>query len=294
MSSNAPSTAAGSAAEGPNEPKAPPVQATPHEAQGQALPELQPTPEPRPVPEGGPPKEGPPEKKDPSQPGDATTLMHEQLQTLRKLTATLGELETSTWSAETPRQLNLQIVLRRTYETNIAAAHEATANGNEIASAGRNALRFAIGVAFLGWLGTIFCVVWHTVKGDTFVATSLWPGLVATSGAVLLLVGIATITFRVAQRAHDRSMSHHESANRTRKLEAAVRLLTAFEGSATTAKATQEFATKMLEGQAPTAPTREEISALPEAVSAIVNKGLETVTTATKELGEIARAVNGK
>lgn len=202
----------------------------------------------------------------------------------------LGNLESLTGQASTPRVLNLQIILRRMYDDSIKSGVVTTSTADEVARTARNVLRFAVAIAFCGWLTAVLCVlgiipkVLHT-SGRIH---EIWPALVATSGTVLLLIGIATLAYRFAQRSHDRARCHHDDAIRARRIDAAIRLLMMIEVrtggiTAETDAGLRAFAMRLLDS-ASTRRDADEISALPDSATKIAEKVVEGATDVAKGL----------
>jgi hypothetical protein len=205
----------------------------------------------------------------------------------------LAELETMTWSAEDPSVLNLLIVLRRKYEGCVEAANKATTSAVEVAGSGRFAVSAAIIVALVGWAVVIASVIYLALSKSPFPSIqTVWPALAATSGAVLLLIGVATLAFRYAQRSHDRAMLHHADARRTRRLETAVRMVMVEGLGADPVKA---FAARLLEDPSYSRSDKpDEISSLPEGVGSALEKVAGDLGGAVKDLASLANAVRGK
>lgn len=202
-----------------------------------------------------------------------------------KIERTLAQLETQTWTAESDRNvLNLQILLRRKYEGAMSAGEVATKTAATISDQGTSTLRTAVIIALLGWFATVVSVVVHVFLPDTGGSIKdIWPALVATSGAVLLLVGIATLVLRFGQRTHGRARSHYDEAARTRRLEAAIRLLLIGNTKDTT-KDLHVFATNLIVDPATPSTPHDDLSPLPEGVVGVLK-------TAVEKIGEIAKSV---
>jgi hypothetical protein len=215
----------------------------------------------------------------------------EREKTRADISRTLSELENLTGQAVTPRVLNLQIILRRTYDGSMQAAEATTSTANDVATSARWALRLAMLIAGFGWLASVGCVVVGVVNSRVPGIREIWPALAATSGAVLLLIGIATLAFRFAQRSHDRARCHHDDAIRTRRLDTAIRLLMMIEARADsgtddkskTDAGLRKFAMKLVESSA-TKAGADEISAVPEGVTKIGEKVIDNAAEVSKQI----------
>lgn len=216
---------------------------------------------------------------------------------------TLAELESLTWRS-LPRGANLEIVLRRSYEETVRAAKAATVRADRLGDRGSNTLLAAVVIAILGWLSTVACVVGGTFwNAKTPGIKEIWPALAATSGAVFLLLGIATLAFKFAQRSHERATNHHSDAISTREVETAVRLIMMtsdleFDGGMS---AVRDFSYKMLEAsrsRAKTTTAPVEISPLPDgtapAVAKIFERAVEGITAVAKDAIGVAKKATRK
>lgn len=236
-----------------------------------------------------------------TQPSEEKTELQQKLADLRdleKVSNKLAELETFTWTTAEQSVLNLQIVLRRKYEGAVLAASVATEEATGVGDTARKAVYAAIVVALVGWFVVVVCVTWLTLNPDPLPfppIQSVWPALAATSGAVLLLIGIATLTFRFARISHDRAMLHHAEAHQTRRLETAVRLMMIEE------RFSKTFALKVLNEPGARSVEKagkpETISALPDVPSGmveVVKKAVEGLTEVSKHLVELVGALREK
>lgn len=223
----------------------------------------------------------------PAAEGNAKQQQQDELQRNEqraKIQQTLAQLETLTWAAESDRNvLNLQILLRRKYEGAMNAGDVATGAATTVSTQGTSTLRTAVCIAIAGWLASVVCVLVLVFRPTTGgVIAQVWPALVATSGAVLLLVGIATLVLRFAQRTHERARSHYDEAAQTRRLEAAVRLILI--GNAKETGELHAFANKLVESGHVSSAPHDELSPLPEGVVGVVK-------TAVDKIADLAKSV---
>jgi hypothetical protein len=215
-------------------------------------------------------------------------------ETAAEVRETLASLETLSWKAASNRTLNLQVVLRRSYEDAVTAAGAATGSTAGVTKTASATLIAAVCIAVLGWLTTVTCVIAHTVFPNAGAPSirELWPALAATSGAVLLLVGIATLAYRFASRTHGRAMSHFADARETRRTEAAVGLMLMIESEIKpeNADGLRAFAAKLLEQRPVSAPPIDPISAVPAEATKLAEKALDTVQATAEKVLAVVKA----
>jgi hypothetical protein len=78
--------------------------------------------------------------------------------------------------------------------------------------------------AVAGWCTIVSFVSFDARTGERHVPDRLWIVVVATTGAVLLIGGAATLLFNVAKHFYDRSARYDAEADFTRNVEAAIRI----------------------------------------------------------------------
>lgn len=190
----------------------------------------------------------------------------------------LGEQVELGWQTNQPAVRDLLISLQAKWQASRDEARHAS---------------FTSGIAFffgLVSLGGSMYVLWNgrehsyeTINGSTDHVLA-WQTLLVTSGSVLLLIAVATLLIRVADRYAQLARQHSMDADATRRMEAAVRIAMAF-GSVTIPDGTQElaakaiiqtadnynrFALKMLDGTPSKESSQLDVSSIPDGINEVV------------------------
>lgn len=137
-------------------------------------------------------------------------------------TARLGlyrRLEELSWEADANvwQMRNLAWALRSKRAESRLLSIDAQDQATDVAATARRYVLIAVSMLLVGW-ATFYVLV-------AFLDRHLdWTMLVATSGAVLLLLGCATLLFRVARDHDRRGRRYAEDVEYTRRLEVAVRV----------------------------------------------------------------------
>jgi hypothetical protein len=198
------------------------------------------------------------------------------------------------WRTSDPQIRDLLISLEAKWQ---ASHEEARRAGTTSVLSFLGGLAALFGSVYVLWLGRThsYDMIVELSQRDNVDHVLMWQVLLISSGSVLLLVGIATLLLRVADRNAHLARQHGMDADGTRRIEAAVRLTMAFGkivvplGAAEqetkaiiqTAKNYSSFALKLLEGTPDKWTTPPDLSALPDAVRELVET-IAKVSTAAK------------
>jgi len=130
--------------------------------------------------------------------------------------STLLEEDDLAWTAEDRPVKSLVSMLRAKHAQSRLDVHASNRLGTIAALMGGVGILVAVFVAYTGWV-----TIRDALKDGKSVD---WHLLVATSGAILLILATTTLALRVADRFYQRALTHARDADATRRMEASIRI----------------------------------------------------------------------
>jgi hypothetical protein len=130
--------------------------------------------------------------------------------------SSLLEEDDLAWTAEDAEVKSLVGMLRAKHAQSRLDVHAANRLGTIAAIVGAVGVLAAVFIAYTAW---------EAIRKALESGKSVdWHLLVATSGAVLLILASATLALRVADRFYQRALAHARDADATRRIEASIRI----------------------------------------------------------------------
>ena len=178
--------------------------------------------------------------------------------------------ESLTWKTEGDRTRSLFYLFRAKHEEARVYANTENTVAHRLASRATVILYVVLVLLLLAYGAIVYAIL---TKKEVD-----WHLLAATSGTILLSIGIATLVYRVSERFSKRAQCYTDDADETRRVEAAVRL-TLLAGDDKAAPSMHAFAMRLLDREKRPADPTPELSAVPELVKEVAEATTKLVAS---------------